>query len=360
MRTLQIALGLTLVLPLAGDATAQSSTSNALAPQAPDVQRERALRGHRFATQVVDYVQGPGATLVDPLEALGAPLGGGLGLGSLDVVNLGTGGHLTLGFDVTVTDGHGADFTVFENALLAAGQAFSEVVFVEVSSDGLHFARFATEYTGPVGPLPAFGTLPVGSYSGFSGCLPVLSNAVTNTISPFDPVVSGGEAFDLAELVDHPSVTGGLVDLTSIRYIKLVDVVAGVDLDSTGTVVWDHGASSSADIDAIAVLQHTGNQVSGRPLVDFVRDGSGFVHLVVSDPNGLTDLADWSASIDLVEVPFATLESSFFETLSATAGELHLISTDPVQDTPWQHVLAVSVRDRSGTQSADQIFLQGS
>ena len=47
---------------------------------------------------------------------------------------------------------------------------------VEVSTDGVNFARFPTRYAGPVGPLPPFGVSPMGTFSGMTGGLPVRSS----------------------------------------------------------------------------------------------------------------------------------------------------------------------------------------
>ena len=77
----------------------------------------------RFATQVVQFNQGGGGGLFDPSLILGGPQGGGLSAGSLDVLSLGTGGDVTLAFEVTITNGPGADLIVFENAFAAGSGA---------------------------------------------------------------------------------------------------------------------------------------------------------------------------------------------------------------------------------------------
>ena len=104
-----------------------------------------------------------------------------------------TGGSVTLGFDVTIVDGPGADLIVFENGFAAGGEVFAEVVLVEVSTNGVDFARFTARYTGPAGPLGAFETVPYGSYRGLGGAMPVLANVDANPIDPFDPVGAGGD-----------------------------------------------------------------------------------------------------------------------------------------------------------------------
>ena len=152
-------------------------------------------QGH-YATQVVSYVQGSGGGLFDPTLALGGPQGGGLGLGSLDVVTLGEQGSLTLGFDVEIVDGPGADLIVSENAFAIGGtdQIFAEWMHVEVSSDGVSFARFPSSYTGAGSEM--------GSGRGLAGGLPTLANVATGGVPPTDPALAGGEAFDLEGLLE--------------------------------------------------------------------------------------------------------------------------------------------------------------
>ena len=66
--------------------------------------------------------------------------------GSLDVVTLGNGGSITLGFaPSSIVDGPGPDFIVFENAFYVDGDPntpYAELASVEVSDDGQHFEAF--------------------------------------------------------------------------------------------------------------------------------------------------------------------------------------------------------------------------
>ena len=92
-----------------------------------------------FATQVVAFDdQGKaGGGIFDPRNALGRPQG------FTHVHSLGIAGSLTLGFDGAIADGPGADLIVTENPFFSGplGHAFSEVMFVEVSTNGRDFAR---------------------------------------------------------------------------------------------------------------------------------------------------------------------------------------------------------------------------
>jgi hypothetical protein len=316
-------------------------------------------QGH-FATSVVSFSQGAGTGTFVPANALGGPQGGGLTSGSLHVCTLGYGGSLTLGFDVTINDGPGADFSVFENPLTFSNQVFSEVAYVEVSTDGVSFARFPSRYVGPPTGVPGF-TAPWGTYSGLTGCVPVRANVLTNSIDPLDPVVSGGEAFDLAALATDPLVVSGAVDLAAIHFVRLADVQNGVGLDSSGNIIWDNaGASGSADIDAVAVL-HAASFVPGPgPSVQVFFDAAGFLNVDVSDPNGLADIdpASLHASFDLATVGLARLQG-ILPDVTMDATHLHMRSAMPFTGPRRRGVLSVSARDFAGRSSAAQLFLQG-
>lgn len=210
----------------------------------------------------------------DANEALGAPSGrgsvGSASEGSTSVYNLGVGGSLTLGFDDVapggerttrrvIADAPGADFIVFENAFYAGNRpatTFAELVFVEVSSNGADFARFAYD-SRTADPVQPFGTIDASLVSGFAGVTPVYANPAENTIDPFDPAKAGGDAFDLAALSGHALVTAGKLDLNAVRFVRLTDVAGdGRHLNADGTPVYDaYGAGNGgADIDAVAVI----------------------------------------------------------------------------------------------------------
>jgi hypothetical protein len=322
--------------------------------------------GAQFATQVVSYNQGTGGGVFDQANALGGPQGGGLGSGAVHVLTLGVGGDVTLGFDVTIADGPGVDFTLFENGFVftfGGTGCYAEVAAVEISSDGASFARFPSRYAGPAGPVAAFTPLPVGTFAGLSGGSPVLANVMTNAIDPYDPVVSGGESFDLAWLASDPLVVAGTVDLGAIRFVRLVDLGAGTTSDSHGNPIWDSDPGSGYDLDAAAVIQHTGTLDPGQPRVDLSLDAQGRLVLELVDPDGLGDL-------DL-----ATLQGSFLSDALVPVGRrrlgtllpqttpipngVRLRSAAPLAGSGLLGVLSLSVRDQAGRFSADQIVIQG-
>ncbi len=178
-----------------------------------------------FALEVIDVSYGPDAGYGQdamPGIVLGAPRGGGETTGSLDVVALGNGGRITLGFgDQIIENVEGPDFIVFENAFYAGGDPespFAELGTVEVSADGetwLAFECTATE-------------APFGSCAGWH---PVIAGAKGASADPHDPKTAGGDAFDLTA-----------VGLDSARFVRITDRA-----DITGL-------NGSFDLDAIALV----------------------------------------------------------------------------------------------------------
>lgn len=309
-----------------------------------------------YATSVVSFNQGGGSGIFDPALILGGPRGGA----GTHVLTLGTGGDVTLDFDVTLTDGPGADFIVYENGFEWNGLTFPEMAMVEVSTNGVDFARFPMRYDGPQGPfISTFELLPWGIYSGLTGLVPPVANVDTNSIDPLNPVLAGGEAFDLADLHDHPLVAMGLVDLHAVEYIRLVDLIAGNEVDTRFVTIWDTGGpDGNADIDAVAVINHLGNQNPHGPTIDLRRDPIGYIWLEISDPNGFSDinLGTLQLSVNLQPLSFSRLRDFFILDHAGPQG-LVLRTPLPVILENYQAVLAVSVEDNSGLFSTDQISL---
>ena len=156
----------------------------------------------------------------------------------LDVVSLGNGGALAVTFEPPLADGPGPDLAVFENGVT---DTFLELAWVEVSSDGAAFARFPARYD---------GDRPVSPYAGHDRAL------VHGFAGRYR--VGWGTPFDLADLAQHPAVTGGAVDLAAVRVVRLVDVVGdGAALDDLGHPIYDPTPtveSAGFDLDAVAAL----------------------------------------------------------------------------------------------------------
>ena len=311
-----------------------------------------------YAVEVEAFVPGLNAG-TDPEMALGAPTGGGMTQGSLDTYSLGTGGSLTLHMEPPLLDGPGADLLVCENAFYVTGtlQSFAETAFVEVSTDGSHFARFPTSYTGPDEPLPTFTGLHPARFRGFAGAMPV--NAHPPGVDPLDLTAAGGDAFDLAELEGHPLVLAEQLDLADIRYVRLIDVEAGVSGDTAGHIVYDAGVGngSSADIDAVVGLNTTENQAGGRPRVetDLV---NGFLVIKLEDLNGLVDIKPGiTLSVNGYPAPFGLL-LPFFQFTFLSQTKVELTSLGPIPPGMFQAVLRVGLRDTLGMRGGDSVTIQ--
>ncbi len=123
------------------------------------------------------------------------------------VLSLGLGGEIVLRFDqVTIVDGPGIDFTVFENPFFyvigGKERLYAEPGEVAVSRDGVEFFSFP------------FDSL---SLEGCAGVTPTRGN-----MDPRDPATSGGDGFDLAE-----------IGIDSIRFVRIRDVTPIVKNNSS-------------------------------------------------------------------------------------------------------------------------------
>lgn len=170
-------------------------------------------------------------------DAIGAPTGS-------SVVSLGDGGSITVTFAQPITNGAGADFAVFENGFLSSGLVFAELGFVEVSSNGTDFFRFAaTSLTQTTSQIGAFGTLD--------------PTKIHNLAGQF--AANQGTPFDLNEL----SGVSPLLDVNAVSFVRVVDVVGSLNdayasYDSLGNKINDPWstpfASSGFDLDAVGVI----------------------------------------------------------------------------------------------------------
>lgn len=132
--------------------------------------------------------------------------------------------------------------------------------------------------------------LPHGSFDGLAGQTPVLAgSAATPQADARDVVAAGGDAFDLADLAAHPLVLQRLVDLMAIRFVRLLDVRSGLDVDSLGVPILD-ATSGSADVDAITAIHFAEDPSPRGPVVDVRVRADGSFDLEFGDPDGLADL----------------------------------------------------------------------
>ena len=181
-----------------------------------------------YADQVIALTPGTGAGFGSekfPGVVLGPSHGAGMDAGSLDVLSLGNGGEIILGFkDRVIRDQAGPDFIVFENAFWPQGDQlhpWAELAEVSASADGTTWVAFPCDAAGDG----------AGHWASCAGWRPVLQyNACV--VTPLDPTITGGDPFDLAD-----------VGLTEARYVKIRDIGttgsapnAGFDLDAVGLV----------------------------------------------------------------------------------------------------------------------------
>lgn len=159
----------------------------------------------QWATGVQNYQPGSNVTAAfkDTAKALGKASGQ-----SGDVVSLGDAGRITLSFSGSIYNGAGADFAVFENSF---SDTFLELAFVEVSSNGRDFFRFASYSLTPA-PVSAFGSIDPTQIEGLAGKYRA----------------GFGTGFDLGLLANTPGL-----DIDNVRFVRLVDVVGnGTEFDN--------------------------------------------------------------------------------------------------------------------------------
>lgn len=237
-----------------------------------------------WATSVVDYLPAPGVTDAwdDSSNALGPSGGGTVSLGDLDTNQIAdkvAPGSITVKFSTPIVDKAGPDLAVFENAGTFFGGpfVFAELAFVQVSSNGSDFVQFpATSLnTGPVAN-PNFDDTEPESFPNNTRYLPVAHEPGINNIDAyFGRNFSGvnttniknlagvhpagiGTPFDLAELAGLPEVVSGAVDLSAIRYVRLVDIPGdGSFLDNDNHPIFDTWLtvdSGGFDLDAVGAI----------------------------------------------------------------------------------------------------------
>jgi len=227
-----------------------------------------------WATGYLSYNAGfdVDASFQTPVKALGKAVGD-----SFDIVSLGEGGSIVLTFEAVIGNGGGPDFAVFENSF---SDAFLELAYVEVSSDGTTFARFPSDSLTP-NPVGGFGTLDPTDVEGLAGKFRQ----------------GYGTPFDLSDVAGEPEVVDGSVSLTEIRYVRIVDVVGnGSCLDADGDVIYDPYptmGSAGFDLEAVGVI-NTGFEnahAPDKPVLDSPADGA-MVELPVTLKTGPFSDAD--------------------------------------------------------------------
>ncbi|NQV52593.1 MAG: T9SS C-terminal target domain-containing protein [Flavobacteriales bacterium] len=199
-------------------------------------------------------------------------------------VSLGDSGVATLMFSAPFYDGEGPDFAVFENGFGTGSDAFLELAFVEVSSDGEHFVRF-----------PAFSEIPTTTQkASFENTDATL---VHNLAGKY--IAHHGVPFDLSEL---PNTT--VLDKQRITHVRIVDVIGSIDAayatyDSQGGLINDPWPTNFGpggfDLDAVGIINssipigiHSVGSKEDKTLfsIDLLGRESESVHLLQYDAKG--------------------------------------------------------------------------
>lgn len=172
------------------------------------------------------------------------------------VVSLGDSGRATVTFKAPIYNGPGPDFVIFENGFANPAnpeESFMELAFVEVSSDGVNFARFQ-----PTCNVDTTTQIPgTGTYSDAS--------KVNNLAGKY--IARWGTPFDLDELKALSSI-----DVNNITHIRLVDVIGDLGAhamrDKNGNKINDPYPTpfitGGFDLDAVGVIYMKGFPASVR------------------------------------------------------------------------------------------------
>lgn len=176
-----------------------------------------------------------------------------LGMADGEVISLGDSGIATVQFSQAIYNGEGADFVVFENGFQNPAnpeEAFLELAFVEVSSDGVHFFRFQT-------------TSNTQSLVQIKGSGDYMNARLINNLAG-KYAAQYGTPFDLEELKS----TVGL-DVTHITHIRIVDVIGDIgsiaSKDANGQKINDPYPTpfptGGFDLDAVGAIHFKGSGI---------------------------------------------------------------------------------------------------
>ncbi len=180
-----------------------------------------------------------------------------LAIGAADnsIVSLGDSGIAVLTFEHPIINGPGPDFAVFENGFLNTAndsEAYLELAFVEVSSDGINYFRF------PVTSLTQ-NNVQIGNGDYINACN--LSNLAGKYVGMY------GTPFDLNDLAGIARL-----DINNVTHVRVVDVVGSIgehgSRDNSGRVINDPYPtpfpSCGFDLDAVGVINQSGTGVKNQ------------------------------------------------------------------------------------------------
>lgn len=206
-----------------------------------------------LADEVVEAPGDTGEGTGDATHSIDGVHGGGEGSANTSDVfsigyNEGTDNYIVLSWSGrTVLNGTGTDFVVFENSFLigAGPDCFMDQVVVQLSRDGINWVSFPHDYTAE--DETEYSSDP-SMWQGFAGIRPVLYNEDSNPVDPFDPLLSGGDHFDLDDLPGDTESEA--IKEEGFRYLKLITAPTLFNPD-TGDYYVSDPISNGADIDGV-------------------------------------------------------------------------------------------------------------
>lgn len=261
-----------------------------------------------WASVVTSYLPATGVALgwSNTVNVLGAVTGDNFhiaSLGDLDAAQLGNSvpvGQITLTFSTPILNLSGSDFVVYENGFGTASSIFGELAYVEVSSDGINYARFParTLTASLVGPYGSIDPTNVYNLAGKH------VNANGN---------SWGTPFDLSQLLTHSLVTSGLLNLNAINHIRLVDIPGnGSFFDSLASPIYDAWVtwgSGGLDLEAVGVISRRVTFAQWCAFFNLpVADSSQFVD---SDGDGVGNLMEYASGRHPLKAEAASVKASY-------------------------------------------------
>ena len=183
-----------------------------------------------------------------------------LGIADGEIVSLGDSGIATIKFRQPIFNGDGADFAVFENGFQNPAnpeEAFLELAFVAVSSDGENFFTFPTTSNTP----SSTQIKGVGEYMN--------ARLINNFAGKY--IGQNGTPFDLEELKSTPGL-----DVNNISHIRIIDVIGAISghtsSDHLGQIINDPYptpfSTGGFDLDAVAAINITGTNLNEIKISD--------------------------------------------------------------------------------------------
>ena len=216
------------------------------------------------------------------------------------IVSLGDSGAAVLTFANGIFNGPGPDFAVFENSF---SDSFLELAHVEVSSDGINFFRFPSDFLQNI--------LQIGPFDELSE-----PEKMNNLAGKYR--MGFGTPFDLQEL----DGTIGL-NINGITHIKIIDAVGSISApygsqDQNGNFINDPFPtpfpSSGFDLDAVGVIYQTGVNdlaetesssilIYPNPANDFlfIKSSVQIENLALSNTLGKVIYSGKASEIDLID-----------------------------------------------------------